>query len=144
MSIGACLVDSDTLSELSRGHARVTRNVRAYLAEHGRLAFSAVTVFERLRGYRSALAAGKPYHTYLQDFEALCRSSRVLPVDAAVADRAASYWAALPVRARRSLGDILIAATASVHGLALVTRNRKDFEPIAKIDAGITVKDWSR
>jgi hypothetical protein len=144
MSIAACLVDSDTLSELSRGHARVTRNVRAYLAEHGRLALSAVTVFERLRGYRSALAAGKPYETYLQAFEALCRSSRVLPVDVAVADRAARYWGALPTRARRSLGDILIAATASVHGLALVTRNRKDFEPIAKLESGLALQDWTR
>ena len=140
----ACLLDSDTLSELSRGHARVTHNALMYLAEHGRLAFSSVTVFERLRGYRAALAAGKPYESYLQAFEALYRSSRVLPVDAAVADRAADYWARLPSRARRSLGDILIAATASVNGLTLVTRNRKDFDPIAKLDSDLNLLDWTR
>ena len=144
MSFAVCLLDSDTLSELSRGHARVARNARSYLVEHGRLAFSAVTVFERLRGYRAALAAGKPYEAYLQAFEALCRSSKVIPVDAAVADRAASYWAALPTRARRALGDILIAATASVHGMALVTRNRKDLEPIVKLDSSLVLQDWTR
>ena len=117
---------------------------RAQHPEHGRLAFSAVTVFERLRGYRAALAVGKPYQAYLQAFEALYRSSRVLPGDAAVFDRAAGYWAGLPARARRSFGDILIAATASVHGLSLVTRNRKDFDPIAKLDPELTMRDWTR
>jgi hypothetical protein len=139
-----CLIDSDTLSELSRGHAKIARAARAYLVEHGRLIFSAVTVFERLRGYRLALAAGKPYEAYLRAFEVLCGSSRVLPVDAAVAERAADYWAQLPARMRRSLGDILIAATASVHGLPLVTRNHKDFKPLAQVDPELSLLDWAR
>jgi predicted nucleic acid-binding protein len=140
----ACLLDSDTLSELSRGHAMVTRRAREYLVAHGRLSFSAVTVFERLRGYRSALVEGKPYEGHLQAFESLCLLSRVVPVDTAVADRAASYWAALPSRARRAIGDILIAATGTVHGLAVVTRNRKDFAPIVRLDSTLELLDWTR
>ena len=43
MTGGPVLLDSDTLSELSRGHAKVTARARAYLEEHGRLTISAVT-----------------------------------------------------------------------------------------------------
>ena len=144
MSERPCLLDSDTLSELARGHPRVTRHARAYLEAHGRLAFSAITVFERLRGYHAAIAAGKPFASHLRDFEALCRLSRVLAIDERVAGRAAVYWASLGARARRSIGDILIAATAAVHGMSLVTRNRKDFEAIAKIDRELELRDWTR
>jgi predicted nucleic acid-binding protein len=139
-----CLVDSDTLSELSRGHPRVTANARTYLERHGRLTLSAITVFERLRGYRAALAKGKPFERQLDAFEALAAACRVLPVDGIVADRAATYWAMLGVRARRALGDIFIAATASVNGLSLVTRNRRDFEPIARLDPALELRDWAR
>lgn len=50
---------------------------------------------------------------------------RVLPVDAAVARRSA----ALHVPDPRPVRDSLIAATALVHGLSVVTRNVADFAP---------------
>ena len=50
---------------------------------------------------------------------------RVLPVDSAVALRSA----ALHVPNPRPVRDGLIAATALVHGLGVVTRNTADFEP---------------
>ena len=44
-----------------------------------------------------------------------------------------------------ALCDILIAATASVHGLPLVTRNRRDFAPIARVEGvRLVLLDWSR
>jgi predicted nucleic acid-binding protein len=139
------LLDSDTLSELSRGRPSVVRRARAYLEHHGRFTVSAITVFERLRGYRAALALGKPFEPQLRAFEALTRLCVVLPVDVQVADVAANLWASLGTRARRSLGDILIAATASAHGLPLVTRNRRDFEPMGKVPGmNILLVDWSR
>ncbi len=51
---------------------------------------------------------------------------RVLAVDTAVAQRCAT----LQVPEPRSDRDALIAATALVHGLTVVTRNVEDFEPI--------------
>jgi predicted nucleic acid-binding protein len=48
-----------------------------------------------------------------------------LPVDTAVALRCA----ALHVPDPRSYRDSLIAATALIHGMTVVTRNVKDFEP---------------
>jgi predicted nucleic acid-binding protein len=56
-----------------------------------------------------------------------CQSllERVLPVDTAVAQRCAR----LHVPDRRAERDALIAATALVHGMTIVTRNLADFEP---------------
>jgi predicted nucleic acid-binding protein len=52
-------------------------------------------------------------------------ASRILPVDAGVADR----WGRLMAQEGRPLGavDSLLAATALYHDLTLVTRNLKDF-----------------
>ncbi len=138
------LIDSDTLSELSRGHSKVTDAARRYLAVHGRLTISAITVFERLRGYRSAIHAGKPYAEHEKGFRALVATCRVLPVDLDVADHASNFWAQLGVRKRMALGDILIAATASAFDLALVTRNRKDFAPMTKLSGSrLRLADWT-
>ena len=52
-------------------------------------------------------------------------AGRVLPVDTAVAQRCAR----LHVPDRRAERDALIAATALVHGMTIVTRNVADFEP---------------
>ena len=50
---------------------------------------------------------------------------RILPIDAPIARRSA----ALHVPDPRPERDALIAATALVHGLTVVTRNTADFEP---------------
>lgn len=145
MSSEPVLLDSDTLSEVSRGHARVTARARTYLEQHGRFTISAVSVFERLSGYRVAIRAGKPFEEQLRMFQALVATCRVLPVDQAVSETAAIIWAELSRRARRAFGDILIAATASVHALPLVTRNLRDFTPMTRIDGvRLTLLDWSR
>lgn len=139
------LLDSDTLSEISRGHRTVLARARRYLERHGRLTVSAVSVFERLRGYHLALRRGRPFEPQLRQFEAFQAACIVLPLDAPAASRAARIWAALPGRARQNLGDILIAAIASSRGLPLVTRNRRDFDPIASLDfTTLELLDWSR
>jgi len=53
-------------------------------------------------------------------------AGRIIPVDITVALRCAE----LHIPTRRSDRDALIAATAFVHGLTVVTRNAKDFQPI--------------
>ncbi len=142
---GPVLLDSDTTSELSRGHPRVIARARAYLKLHGRFTFSAVTVFERLRGYRAALRIGKPFEPQMRMFQMLMGASIVLPVDTQVAEVAASIWSQLGVRPRRELGDILIAATASANELPLVTRNRRDFDPIARLEGiHLALVNWTR
>lgn len=142
---GPVLLDSDTLSELSRGHAKATARARAYLEEHGRLTISAVSIFERLRGYRAAILLGKPFEAHLRQFEMFAATCLVLPIDSLVADHAATIWAKLGARKRQAIGDVLIAATARAAGLPLVTRNRRDFEQMVELDgASVELLDWTR
>ena len=139
------VLDSDTLSELGRGNAAARERALAYLSNFGRLTITAVTVFERLRGYRLALEQGKSFEKQLQAFEALVRSCVVLPFDEAAASVAAEIWARISRKQQQGLGDILIASIAVSHGLPLVTRNRRDFEAIARA-SGIKLRlaDWCR
>ncbi len=53
-------------------------------------------------------------------------AGRIFPVDLPVARRPAGLHVPDP----RPERDCLVAATALVHGLAVITRNRKDFEPM--------------
>jgi tRNA(fMet)-specific endonuclease VapC len=112
----------------------VRRRAAAYLAEHGRFAFSVVTRYEILRGLRAKQAARQ-----VAAFEARCRASDVLPLSDPVVDRAAEVYGELH-RAGRLISDadILIAATALVHGLTLVTNNAAHFSRVP----GLTWSSW--
>lgn len=72
----------------------------------------------RQRDARAARALDKWLRTTLDAY-----SGRVLPIDAEIADR----WGLLNVPDRLPAVDGLLAATALVHGLTVVTRNSDDF-----------------
>ncbi len=67
---------------------------------------------------------GKTLRSWLDQYVLPAFASRILPVDTAVARRCA----VLHVPNLRSYRDALIAATALVHGMTMVTRDVKDFE----------------
>jgi len=138
------LLDTDMLSELSRGNATVSALAQTYLRAFGRLTISSVTVFERLRGYQQAISAGKPFHRQLQAFESLVQNSVVLPFDQAAAAVSASIWAACTPAQRQQLGDILIAGIAVARQIPLATRNRRDFEALSKSsEVDLRLVDWT-
>jgi len=64
---------------------------------------------------------------------------RVLAVDEAVALENAGYHVPDP----RPLADSLIAATARVHGLCVVTRNVKDFEVFTQAHGLRVFNPWT-
>lgn len=68
---------------------------------------------------------GAVYRAWLSGHVLPAFSGRVLPVDLAVAQRSAR----LHVPAPRPVRDGLIAGTALVHGMTVVTRNVADFAP---------------
>jgi toxin FitB len=73
---------------------------------------------ERLEGWLLSDVLGK-FH------------GRILPVDAAVADASGRLLYAAKMSGHTAeLGDVLIAATAKVHGLKVETLNWKHFEPL--------------
>ena len=96
---GPVLLDSTTLSELSRGHANVTARARAHLEEHGRLTIRAVSIFERLCGYRAAILPGKPFEAHLRQFARAPAVARLVSVGPAMARWRSRTRARLPDQA---------------------------------------------
>ena len=97
---------------------------------------SAITVMELELGVlsieRKDAAQGALLRSWLEQHVLPEFSERTLPIDTAVAQRCAR----LHVPDKHGERDALIAATALVHGMTLVTRNVADFEP-----TGVAVVD---
>lgn len=123
------LIDTNLASQVGRPPAKIPAGVASWLraVDFEDLALSVLSVgemrmgIERLRSRdpRSARSIDRRLNALVDSL-----GPRVLPVDPAVADR----WGAM--RARQSPPppvDTLIAATAAVHGLTIVTRNVRDF-----------------
>ena len=89
--------------------------LRRFIADHAP-AVSAVSYVEGL-GYHQL---DDEERQYLEEF---FRLAQVLPLSQAVLDQAVT----LRQQRKMSLGDALVAGTALVHGLTLVTRNVEDF-----------------
>jgi predicted nucleic acid-binding protein len=124
------VLDTDVVSHLRRPE-KAHRNVVAWASNTPvTLHFiSAITLLELERGIlsmeRKDAAQGAILRTWM-DGQILVRfSGRILPVDIAVAQRCARLHVPDPKPER----DALIAATALVHGMTVVTRNVHDFEP---------------
>lgn len=122
------LLDTNVISELRKPQA--DKNVVAWARTviSPRMFISAITLKELetgvLRMERRDPAQGKVLRTWLKRHVMPAFDARILPVDAAVALRCARIH--VPDQANES--DALIAATALVHGLTVVTRNTGDFE----------------
>lgn len=89
---------------------------------------SVITILEIEQGIlmkeRTDKAQANLYRDWLNNDILVRYEERILPVDLAVARRCAR----LHVPDRKSERDALIAATALVHGMTVVTRNEADFK----------------
>lgn len=129
------LLDTDALSEpvRRRPSSEFLRGLEAHANE---IAISSISVGEIVFG-ALRIPNGERYLTYLQDV--VLPRLPVLPVDVAVASRYGAIRSDL-ARVGRTVADLdlLIAATALTHGLAVVTRNVRHFGRIPKIE----LADW--
>jgi len=122
------LLDTNVLSELRR-RDRTNSMVAAWAdtVHPADLFLSAITILEIEAGtlmlQRRDKAQGAVLRAWIDDKVLPTFESRILPVDTAVALRCARLHVPDP-RAER---DALIAATALVHRLCVVTRNVADF-----------------
>ena len=126
------LLDTNVISELRKaGAGKADWRVTAWATgvQPSVLFLSAITILELeigvLRIERRDAAQGTLLRGWLASHVLPAFADRILPIDTAVAQRCAR----LHVPAPRADRDALIAATALVHGLTVVTRNVADFEP---------------
>jgi tRNA(fMet)-specific endonuclease VapC len=127
MPRGPRLLDTVTLSEVIKGRDQaVLQRAQDYLSIHGRFQFSIITRYEILRGLKA-----KDANRQVERFEEQCAESLVFPLSDEIVVRAAEIYGSLHKRgALIEDADILIAATALVHGLELVTENPSHFSRI--------------
>ncbi len=116
------LVDTNVISELCRPqpHPAVLR----WAERIERHTLSVISVEEIWHGL-----AKRPNHRLTAWMEEYVRQHDLLPIDAAIAQRAGELRGAFARKGSiHTQADMLIAATAQLHGLTLVTRNTCDFE----------------
>ena len=135
------LLDTNVISALRRPD-KADRNVAAWANAIPAASFfiSAISILEIELGAlliaRRDAAQGVVLRAWIDDHILARFEGRILAVDTAVAQRCARLHVPDP-RAER---DALIAATALVHGLTVVTRNVADFE-----STGVAlVNPWKR
>jgi hypothetical protein len=122
------LVDTNILSELRKGD-RAPTGVRAWFdgAAEDELFTSVLVLGELRRGLESIRRRDLPSALALEQWLGRLTDTfgdRILPIDMAIADR----WGRLNVPDPIPTVDSLLAATALVHDLTLVTRNTRDVE----------------
>ena len=124
------LLDTDTLSEIMKGkNASVELHAREYLKTHGRFRFSVITRYEILRGLKAKQATRQ-----LAIFEDKCNRSYLYPVTDEIVIQASDIYAHLHQKGLMiSDADILIASTAMVHHLTLITGNTDHFTRIPNL-----------
>ena len=125
------VLDTNVVSELRKVRiGKADANVTAWVegVDAADLFVSAITIMELELGVlsieRKDAAQGVMLRAWLEQCVLPEFSGRTLPVDIAVAQRCAR----LHVPDKRGERDALIAATALVHGMTVVTRNVADFK----------------
>lgn len=126
------VLDTNVVSELRKARTgKIDANVAAWAEsiDASALFVSSITIMELELGILSVerrdATQGSRLRSWLEQHVLPEFSGRTLPVDTAVALRCAR----LHVPDKRSERDAIIAATALVHGMTVVTRNVADFEP---------------
>ncbi len=136
MALSRVSLDTNILSAIMRRQSSVIPTARAYLREHQQFHFSIITQYEILRGLMANDAVRQ-----IASFEDFCSRNIVLPLSAETISKAAEIYADLHKRGELiGDADILIAASAVVHGLGVVTNNERHFRRISDLH----VENWLR
>ena len=124
------LLDTDTLSEIMRGRdSNIVQKAREYLRTHGQFRISIITRYEILRGLKAKQASRQ-----ITLFEERCRKSILYPLIDDIIVKASDIYAYLYKQGLLiSDADILIASTALVNNLTLITGNLEHFNRIPNL-----------
>lgn len=130
------LLDSDTLSVYFKNSPKVVANAQKYLHGQEVFTFSIISRFEILRGMKVRNASAQ-----LKFFNLFCLQNEILGLNDEIIVKAADIYADLFNRGQIiSDADILIAATAIVNNLTIVTNNENHFSRILDL----RVLNWNK
>jgi toxin FitB len=137
------LLDTNVVAELRKARAgKANRGVSEWAAgiPAALMFISVISLHELEHGVllaeRKDPEKGAVLRAWLDDSVVPAFADRILPVDTETALRSAALHVPNPAPFR----DAFIAATALVHGMTVVTRNSKDFDPF---DSLAVLNPWT-
>lgn len=119
------LVDTDVMIELTRGNNQAIQLLNTYQKQH-QLCVSSITRYELLIGSRNK--------SELKDLLELLTFFNTLSLNNEIAQMAEKLIIDYNLSHNLQLADALIASTALVNNVALLSRNKKDFQYIDKLN----------
>ncbi|PST19626.1 VapC toxin family PIN domain ribonuclease [Rhizobium sp. JAB6] len=131
------LVDTNVVSEIRRGNSQAITWLRS--VDPSTIYLSVITLGEIMRGIALKRKSDPRTATHLEEWLRKLRHdhrNRILPIT----DQIAVEWGRIAAQRPRGDADGIIAATAIVHDLIVVTRNIGDFD-----DTGaLIVNPWDQ
>lgn len=139
ISAHKCLLDSDILSEITKGvDPNVVNNANLYLSRYEALTFTSISVYEILWGYKA-----KPAPIQAQRFLQLAAVHDEIVPEGEDYRLAASIRAALKI-AGKEIGraDPVIAACAVRRNLVLITGNTRHYQFVVDVGFPLVMDNW--
>ena len=128
------LLDTNIVSLVLRNNLKLKKKIQKLESQKELLAISGITYFEIKRGLFAVKATKQ-----LENFNELCQDYRIILLDdLAILEKAAEIHANLKLRGLPiQTEDILIAATAMVKGLTVVSNDRD----LLRVE-GLSLENW--
>ena len=137
--MSSVILDTDIFSEVLKGRdPEIGRRGAGYIATHGRLAITVVTVVEIVSGWRRLQREDR-----IGEFLACLMDVEVIPLGMEAASIAGRIEGDLK-RAGQTIGraDSMIAAIAIAEACPLVTGNTEHYERIHRLGHDIRLENW--
>jgi tRNA(fMet)-specific endonuclease VapC len=129
MSITQCLIDTDILSAIIKQNPLVIPKAKEYLKNYQKFTFSVITRYEILRGLKAKQALKQ-----IESFKLLCNNSLIIPITDQIIDQASDIYSDLKITGQLiGDADILIAASALILNIPVITNNENHFNRISNL-----------
>lgn len=129
MFIPQYLIDTDILSAIIKQNPVVIPKAKEYLKIHHQFTFSLMTRYEIFRGLKAKQATKQ-----IESFEVFCENNLIIPFTDTIICQASDIYGELK-RTGKIIGDadILIASTALILDIPVITNNEKHFNRIPNL-----------
>ena len=128
------IFDTNILTAFLKDNSRVVNKVAEYLDKYDKLTISVITYYEILRGLKEIKSKKK-----LELFYEMAEKAEIIILTVEIMDKASDIY--LELKKEGELiedADILVAASAMVNDLVLITDNERHFRRIEVLE----VENW--